>query len=396
MKRIAIIAVVALACLTSVSPAGTPTRRADLSLAAASEPPRKLNPGESFRYSFTVINEGRATAGASALRVYLSTDQNAGGDILLSGSQNVDSLRVGRQQTRSRTFVVPANTPRGFYHVLGCADDLRRVRESDEVNCRASSQRLGIPFSERGPVGANGANGPNGPNGPGLDTRRFGRTQLDLGRATVNLAQFPNAHSGVVDFDFCGGSDECNFTADGPPDEGSTQTTQLVKVGPVRLEALCRKTTNGDLGYDPDGQSSGNPPNNGDPNSPPDDTAGGRNYFDEDGDEAKILVYADNGTMNFRGLNGLRWNVPGGTGTPGNDDETGGEGKHQLLAVMRDPNPNTSTDDDLEFRYAFKSTSTTIVHSSGTTLIVQAWAGIDVLGIGDKCAFGGLVEVVQG
>ena len=40
--------------------------------------------------------------------------------------------------------------------------------------------------------------------------------------------------------------------------------------------------------------------------------------------------------------------------------------------------------------------SATIVHSSGTQFIFSGWAGIDVLGVDDKCTFGGIVEVIQG
>jgi hypothetical protein len=303
------------------------------------------------------------------VRLYLSPDQQRGGnDTMLVGQQTVSSLRIGRQQTRSLIVVVPAGVPRGLYHLFACGDDLRRVRESDENNCRVSAQRLGVMTSERGPIGANGAPGGPGTPGVGLDVRRIPRTELDLGRETVDEVAFPDAVS----------------QGSGEPDEGSTQTRELIRVGKLRLVALCRQTTNGD-------------------DEPPGDDFEDVDDFDEDGDEAKILVFGDDGTLNFRGQTGPRMNVPGGEGTPGSDGEDGGEGKRQVVAVMRDPDPNTTAADvegegpnDFEWRFAFRSSSATIVHSGGTQIIFNGWAGIDVLGIGDKCAFGGVVEVVQG
>ena len=101
-------------------------------------------------------------------------------------------------------------------------------------------------------------------------------------------------------------------------------------------------------------------------------------------------------------------NVPAGTGTPGSDDGDGGEGKHSARGHARpgpgrhehdgsgDDVPTPTDSDDREWRYAFRSVSATIVHSSGTQFIFPGWAGIDVLGVDDKCTFGGVVEVIQG
>ena len=102
-------------------------------------------------------------------------------------------------------------------------------------------------------------------------------------------------------------------------------------------------------------------------------------------------------------------NIPAGAGEPDRDDEGGGEGKRQVLSAMHDPDPattrrqhrqqrrRTGNADQPEYEFGFRSGSAYVAHSSGTEFVLHAWAGIDVLGVGnDRCVFGGTVQVVQG
>jgi hypothetical protein len=91
------------------------------------------------------------------------------------------------------------------------------------------------------------------------------------------------------------------------------------------------------------------------------------------------------------------------TGNRGRDRRSG-EGQHQLLAVSRDPRGSinsTSSDEDLvtgtgrgaDIAAAFKATrSNLVVTSDGLEVVVDIYAGIDALGVGDKCVFGGMVQ----
>ena len=371
-------ALVALAATGSlallVAPVAEPqgSRRANLVVSAEAEPPDFELAGGRFRHSFSVANQGTAAATRETVfRVFLSVDPVRGRDIELRGtratrgSRRIRSLLANRSRTRRITLNIPGTTPPGFYYLIGCADGSNVVRESSESdNCRISGQQVGINVTERPQPGAQGANGPAGANGPDADRRIVARTTLGIGRATVDLAQFPKANGKRPDGDATG-------------DEGSTQMKDLIKVGPVTVKALCRRTTNGE-GEPPDEEHNG----------------GG---FDLDGEEAKILVYGDNGTMSFNGQTGPRSNIPAGTGTPADDSEAGGEGKHQIVAAVRNPNDDSDpADEEGEYRDTFRSSSGYVAHSGGTEFSFHLYAGMDVLDVGDNCVFGGIVSVVSG
>ena len=147
--------------------------------------------------------------------------------------------------------------------------------------------------------------------------------------------------------------------------------------------ADCKRTTNGDDGD-------------------PDDPFTGVNNFDQDGEEAKILIYTDSGTVTFNGPgNSSHRNIPPGEGateddepaaTTQADDFTGGEGLHMAIATARDPDQTDPADD---FAFAFRVGSIYISHSNGTEMIFTGYAGIDVLGAEDQCVFGGVLKSVK-
>jgi hypothetical protein len=198
---------------------------------------------------------------------------------------------------------------------------------------------------------------------------RIARTVLDIGRPTV-------PKFGV----FSGGGNG----DDGPGDaEKSDVRKELFRAGPISVVADCKRTSNGD-------------------GANPDDPFTNNGSFDEDGDEAKILVYTDDGTVSFNSAGqSSRRNIPPGEGGPVNNDNqgangsetavrevTGGEGKHMALGVARDPQ-QALPEDDWTYAYQFKSIY--IAHSGGTEILLNVYAGIDVLGADDKCVFGGQV-----
>ena len=95
--------------------------------------------------SDVVRNAGRTTAPSSTTGYYLSRDRaRDSGDVRL-GSRQVDRLEPGGASRRSATVRIPSSAVLGFYHVLACADDRHRVRESVELNnCRSSAAALDV------------------------------------------------------------------------------------------------------------------------------------------------------------------------------------------------------------------------------------------------------------
>ena len=118
--------------------------RPDLAVTSVNDPPTTVLSGASFPVTDITQNTGAGAATASTTRYYLSLDavRNAG-DVLLAGSRAIPSLAAGASSTATVTVTAPAGTPAGAYYLLGCADDLAVVTESDETNnCRAAARTL--------------------------------------------------------------------------------------------------------------------------------------------------------------------------------------------------------------------------------------------------------------
>jgi hypothetical protein len=87
-----------------------------------------------------VKNKGKRKAGATLTTFRLSTDTVSDGGDLLLGSVATRGVKAKKDVSVSASFVLPAGTGPGSYHVVACADDGRRVREGKEANnCRAST-----------------------------------------------------------------------------------------------------------------------------------------------------------------------------------------------------------------------------------------------------------------
>jgi hypothetical protein len=342
----------------------------NLIVSGVQEPPDFAAPGDRITLLVTVANEGRTRARRRTIaRVMLSSGRAPSReDVTMPGRARIPALGPGQEFTRRVTVTIPADIRVAAYYFVACADVGNRVAEHEErlLNCKLSGQAVDLRARPVGPPGPTGPPGPPGPSGDaGSDLRALPRTELPLGDRLFE----PDP-------------------ADPGDDEGSTQTAQAMTIGPMTIHYLCRQTTNGDSGEP--GAAFGDPA-----------------AFDEDGDEAKVTLTAADGTFSFSSsANGQRSNVPAGTGEPGRDDEGGGEGKRQVLAAVHDPDPDTTFHrgsgkeghgTEPEYTYGFRAGSAYVAHSSGTEFILHAWAGIDVLGVGnDTCAFGGTVQVVQG
>jgi len=112
-----------------------------IEVAPLSNPPVTAAAGSTFPVTDTVKNQGNATAGASTTRYYLSTDAVRNiGDRRLTGTRAVPSLAANATSTNTVTVTIPSSTPAGTYFLLACADDLKKVAESNEKNnCIASA-----------------------------------------------------------------------------------------------------------------------------------------------------------------------------------------------------------------------------------------------------------------
>jgi hypothetical protein len=354
---------------------------------SVTEPPDTQARGGKWRLTVTVSNEGGERSTSDRISWFLSRGRRFSEDDLqrrLTGTVNLPALNANRQATRRVTLGIPQTIQDGAYYLVTCLG--RTARNTDNLNCRFSGQTMRIggavqggaqSQSAPGGAGGPGATGPQGPQGergaagvaaPGA-LIQIDRTTLPFGTATGS--QSPDDGRGSAQ-----------------PDEGSSQSTQLAKVGPVQVRALCRTTTNGD----------GDAPGSAfDPGF----------SFEEDGDEAFIALRLDDGagTMTWRGPQGPRRNIPPGDSAPTQTvqkaaaTDAGGLGKHIALATARDPQPagtpNASSGPEDDWETAFISGSVLVATSNGTEFVLNAFAGIDVLGVGDQCVFGGGITVIK-
>jgi subtilase family serine protease len=136
-SRLLLLAFAAVSLALPASALGT--AQPDLVVKKLSNPPASLKPGDQVKVQLTVSNKG-ATAGGSAVRVYLSKDAKAGGDIALTGSPKTKGLKKGASAKVSATAIVPAEAKADTYFLLACADGAAKLREKNEKNnCRASA-----------------------------------------------------------------------------------------------------------------------------------------------------------------------------------------------------------------------------------------------------------------
>jgi hypothetical protein len=121
-------------------------RAPDLVETAVSNPPATAPRGSSFSVTDTATNQGNAPAGPTTTRYYLSKDTTkTNTDPKLSGTRAVPGLAAGANSTGTVTVTIPAATAAATYFVIACADDLKTVFESNELNnCKASATKVSV------------------------------------------------------------------------------------------------------------------------------------------------------------------------------------------------------------------------------------------------------------
>jgi subtilase family serine protease len=108
------------------------------------------SPGGKVPVDDTVDNPSIVTAPPSSTRFYLSLDllKNAG-DVLLTGKRPIPELSSGEVSSGPSTLTLPTGVSDGAYYVLGCADDLLKIKEaSDNNNCAASPTTLLVGWAD--------------------------------------------------------------------------------------------------------------------------------------------------------------------------------------------------------------------------------------------------------
>ncbi len=119
--------------------------RPDLVVSSVKIGPGSVERGDRIAVRDTTVNTGRARAGRTTTRFYLSTDRRHGRGDRLLGSRGVGALARGKRSADLNRFRVPASTPARTWYVVACADARTKVRESREGNnCRASSGRVTV------------------------------------------------------------------------------------------------------------------------------------------------------------------------------------------------------------------------------------------------------------
>jgi hypothetical protein len=127
------------------TPGHAAQRRPDLVMSSVKAGPGSVERGDRITVRDTTANSGRARAGRTTTRFYLSTDRRFGRSDRLLGSRGVPALAPGKKSSGRTQLRVPAATPLRGWYVVACADVRKKVRESREGNnCRATSSKVTV------------------------------------------------------------------------------------------------------------------------------------------------------------------------------------------------------------------------------------------------------------
>ena len=96
--------------------------------------PSTLRRGAGFPVSFNVVNRGTGTAGASRVKIYLSTDGAVSAGDLLLRNRYVAALVPGASQSHGLTESIPSDVKPGSYYVVLVVDQDSTVSELNERN----------------------------------------------------------------------------------------------------------------------------------------------------------------------------------------------------------------------------------------------------------------------
>ena len=141
MARTLSLALIAL--LICATAAFAATKRPDLGMLSVTVMADEVPAGGKLAVRDKVGNAGKATAKASQVGYYLSTDATKSSDDIFLGSRKVSALKAGKARGGSVTLTIPNAV--GLFRVIACADDNKRVKESVESNnCRAVARDVRV------------------------------------------------------------------------------------------------------------------------------------------------------------------------------------------------------------------------------------------------------------
>jgi hypothetical protein len=151
-----------LACFAFVFVGGSPSgahakrpRSADLAMRSLVAPAAVVR-GATFRFVFTVANNGDLTPRRSKVRAFLSQDtRRGGGDVRLLAARSISPLAPGAMAREPGTARIPQRTRTGHWFLFVCVAAERDANSRND--CRRSSRRTtvrGYPdASNTGPTG---------------------------------------------------------------------------------------------------------------------------------------------------------------------------------------------------------------------------------------------------
>jgi ELWxxDGT repeat protein len=121
---------------------------ADLVVTVVTPPPASVDTDVLFDVSWSVLNQGTvATAGSWTDKVYLSTDANLGGDVLLGSFRFSAVIPAGQTAARTQTVLIPrSGTTAGTYRLIVVADADTELPEgvNEGNNWTASTATFGV------------------------------------------------------------------------------------------------------------------------------------------------------------------------------------------------------------------------------------------------------------
>jgi subtilase family serine protease len=106
----------------------------DLTIGQATLSNYNVVAGNAITANCVLVNQGSTTASQSATGYYLSTNTVFDSNDIFLGNSQAGLLASGSGQTMGTSFVIPANTAAGNYHILFVADHVNSIAESNEAN----------------------------------------------------------------------------------------------------------------------------------------------------------------------------------------------------------------------------------------------------------------------
>src|SRR5581483_8055859 len=139
------LALLAAAPVTAAQAKKHKAPRPDLAVTSVSKPPATSAGAGRLSITVKVKNRGKATAKKSTVGLYLATRSKHSSKDLRLARKSVSKLKKGKTAKVTIKATLPAvaaaTAKAGTYRLIACADDRKKVKESNERNnCKASSR----------------------------------------------------------------------------------------------------------------------------------------------------------------------------------------------------------------------------------------------------------------